>query len=63
MPVIMRVEDDEDDNEADRARFLRREHKARVSALVQQNTNFYRRQRLCECITMMTVLVSFTAFR
>ena len=40
-----------------------REHKARVSALVQQNTNFYRRQRLCECITMMTVLVSFTAFR
>ena len=49
--------------DANEFRRLRREHKARVSALVQQNSNFYRRQRMCECVTMMTVLVSFTAFR
>ena len=51
------------DEDANEYRRLRREHKARVSALVQQNSNFYRRQRMCECVTMMTVLVSFTAFR
>jgi hypothetical protein len=41
---------------------LSREHKARVSALVQQNSDFYRRQRCCECITMLTVLLCFTVF-
>lgn len=44
-------------------RLLRqKEHKARVSALVQRNADFYRRQRCCECVTMMTMLTLFTSF-
>ena len=39
-----------------------REHKARVTAVVQRNADFYRRQRCCECITMMSILSLFSIF-
>lgn len=39
-----------------------KEHKARVSALVQRNADFYRKQRCCECAAMMSVLAIFTSF-
>lgn len=39
-----------------------KEHKARVTAVVQRNADFYRRQRCCECVTMMSLLTIFAAF-
>ena len=39
-----------------------REHKARVTALVQRNANFYRRQKLCECVVLLGGLTIFSAF-
>lgn len=38
------------------------EHNARVSALLKRNAIFYKRQRFCECITMLSVLSMFTCF-
>lgn len=39
-----------------------REHKKRVTALVQRNADFYRRQRCCECGAMASALALFSAF-
>ncbi len=39
-----------------------REHKARVTALVQRNAHFYQRQRLCECVSLLTGLGLFSVF-
>ena len=38
------------------------EHNARVLALLKRNAMFYKRQRFCECITMLSVLSMFTIF-
>ena len=38
------------------------EHNARVMALLKRNAIFYKRQRFCECITMLSVLCMFTCF-
>lgn len=37
-----------------------KEHKARVTAVVQRNANFYRRQRMCECASLMSALILFS---
>jgi hypothetical protein len=39
-----------------------REHKSRVAALVQRRADFYRRQRCCECVSMVIILGVFSAF-
>ena len=38
------------------------EHHARVANLLKRNAMFYKRQRFCECITMLSVLSLFTCF-
>ena len=38
------------------------EHNARVTSLLRRNAIFYKRQRCCECITMLSVLSMFTSF-
>ena len=38
------------------------EHHARVTNLLKRNAMFYKRQRFCECITMLSVLSLFTCF-
>lgn len=38
------------------------EHHARVTNLLKRNAMFYKRQRFCECITMLSVLSMFTCF-
>ena len=38
------------------------EHHARVANLLKRNAIFYKRQRFCECITMLSVLSMFTCF-
>ncbi len=36
------------------------QHDTRVAQLLERNAQSYRRQRYCECVTMITVLVVFT---
>ena len=38
------------------------EHNSRVTSLLRRNAIFYKRQRCCECITMLSVLFTFTIF-
>ena len=38
------------------------EHNARVTSLLRRNAIFYKRQRCCECVTMLSVLLIFTLF-
>ena len=40
----------------------RQEHQTRVKILLVKNADFYEKRRLCECVTMLTLLIGFTGF-